>query len=273
MSEYGEGHPGVFGVTDLPAYQGDHDKGRTFYWGEDSGNIRRLIAARAAHRGPVRLEPALRPLQPLWDAITGPAPAGDDGEDLDVPAAYEEAPPARYEAPDLQMSLQLRRQPSPAPPRHHRQDPRGHGRTRRLRRDVLASLPPVTPKQWAEARAERQAEALAANDGAVAVPDAALAVLMRLLASADGTTASAAAEAMATETGSGSKSVAHRYLTALRVAGIARLDGSGRGAKFRRADSLRLAAVGPGLTVAPPTTAAPPAARPRARGRRASRPP
>ena len=89
---------------------------------------------------------------------------------------------------------------------------------------------------------------------------------MRLLASADGTTASAAAEAMATETGSGSKSVAHRYLTALRVAGIARLDGSGRGAKFRRADAPRPAAVGPGLTVVPPDDGG--AARPPAPGAR-----
>ena len=73
MSEYGEGHPGVFGVTDLP-YQGDHDKGRTFYWGEDSGNIRRLIAARAAHRGPVRLDRRCGPCSRCGTPSPAPPP-------------------------------------------------------------------------------------------------------------------------------------------------------------------------------------------------------
>ena len=60
------------------------------------------------------------------------------------------------------------------------------------------------------------------------VPSEAVPVLMRLLGSAGGTTASAAGLAIGK-----SKSVAHEYLTALRDHGIAEKTGGGRGSRFR----------------------------------------
>lgn len=103
--------------------------------------------------------------------------------------------------------------------------------------DAVAPLPPVPLEQWADITAMPQAETLAAKYGGIAVPQPQLAVLMRLLE--DGITAGKAGKALKAETGTGSKTLAHRYLSALRVAGIARLDGAGRGAKFRRADAPR----------------------------------
>jgi hypothetical protein len=77
LGEYGAGRPGAFGVTDLPADGAGFARGRAFSWGETPDGMRRLIATRAAARRPHQLEPALRALQPLWDAITSPGP--DDG--------------------------------------------------------------------------------------------------------------------------------------------------------------------------------------------------
>ena len=60
------------------------------------------------------------------------------------------------------------------------------------------------------------------------VPPEAMAVLMRLLAAPEGTTAGAAGLALGK-----SKSSAHDYLTALRDQGIAEKTGGGRGSRFR----------------------------------------
>ena len=62
------------------------------------------------------------------------------------------------------------------------------------------------------------------------VPPEAMAVLMRLLASPEGTTASAAGIAIGK-----SKWVAYEYLTALKDQRIAELTGAGRGSRFRLA--------------------------------------
>ena len=86
MGSYGGGAAGVFGVTELP-YDGDHQQGRTFYWGEESPGLLALVEARAARRGPHTLEPALAALGKLWAKITGQS--GDDedehGQDDDRP--------------------------------------------------------------------------------------------------------------------------------------------------------------------------------------------
>ena len=60
------------------------------------------------------------------------------------------------------------------------------------------------------------------------VPPEAMAVLMRLLAAPEGTTAGAAGLALGK-----SKSSAHDYLAALRDRGIAEKTGGGRGSRFR----------------------------------------
>jgi hypothetical protein len=127
----------------------------------------------------------------------------------------------------------------------------------------------VDEVQLAAVTAQRQAEALVENYGDVDVPAAVMQVLTRLLADPAGTSASEAGEAIKEATGTGSKSLAHRYLTALRVAKIARLDGSGRGARFRLAASPAPADPRPGLTVVPEddtAPAAPPARQPAAAG-------
>jgi hypothetical protein len=261
MSEYGEGHPGVFGVTDLPP-EGEVDKGRTFYWGESSAGIQRLIAARAATRRPLRqLEPALRALQPLWDAITSAAaPAGGGYDDLGSPPAAAAAAGPGFTRPDVQFGAGGQVVP-------------GTGQTRAkigaaldslaAADQTVAAVPDVDDSQWAAAVAQRQAQALAQNYGDVDVPEAVMQVLIPLLQHPDGTTAQLAGEAIKEATGTGSKSLAHRYLQALRVSGIARLDGSGRGSRFRHAASPAPAGPGPGLTVVPeddPPQAAPAAA-------------
>jgi hypothetical protein len=256
MSEYGEGHPGVFGVTDLPP-EGEVDKGRTFYWGESSAGIQRLIAARAATRRPLRrLEPALRALQPLWDAITSAAaPAGGGYDDIGDPPAAAAAAPAgpAFTRPDVQFGAGGQVVP-------------GTGQTRAkigaaldslaAADQTVAAVPHVDDGQWAAAVAQRQAQALAQNYGDTDVPAPVMQVLTRLLADPDGTTAQLAGEAVKEATGTGSKSLAHRYLQALRVAGIARLDGSGR-ARFRLATSPAPASPRPGLTVVPEDDPAP----------------
>jgi AAA domain len=249
MSEYGEGHPGVFGVTDLPP-EGEVDKGRTFYWGESSGGIQRLIAARARTRRPLRqLEPALRALQPLWDAITSAAvPAGGYDDIASPPAAAAVAPGQDFTRPDVQFGAAGQVVPGTEQTRAKI----GAALDSLAAADqTVAAVADVDDGQWAAAVAQRQAQALAQNYGDVDVPGPVMQVLTRLLADPDGTTAQLAGEAIKEATGTGSKSLAHRYLQALRVAGIARLDGSGRGARFRLATSPVPASPRPGLTVVP----------------------
>jgi hypothetical protein len=262
MSEYGEGHPGVFGVTDLPP-EGEVDKGRTFYWGESSAGIQRLIAARAATRRPLRqLEPALRALQPLWDAIISAAPAGGYDDIASPPAAAAAAAGPGFTRPDVQFGAggqvvpgteQTRAKISAALESNAAAD------------QTAAAVAEVDDARWDASLAQRQDQALAQNYGDVDVPAPVMQVLTRLLADPAGTSASEAGEAIKEVTGTGSKSLAHRYLTALRVARIARLDGSGRGARFRFATSPAPADPRPGLTVVPEDDTArpvPPAAAP-----------
>jgi hypothetical protein len=249
MSEYGEGHPGVFGVTDLPP-EGEVDKGRTFYWGESSAGIQRLIAARARTRRPLRqLEPALRALQPLWDAITSAAaPAGGYDDIASPPAAAGAAPGQDFTRPDVQFGAAGQVVPGTEQTRAKI----GAALDSLAAADqTVAAVPDVDDGQWAAAVAQRQAQALAQNYGDVDVPGPVMQVLTHMLADPDGTTAQLAGEAIREATGTGSKSLAHRYLQALRVAGIARLDGSGRGARFRLATSPVPASPRPGLTVVP----------------------
>src|SRR6185437_9518678 len=235
---------------------GEVDKGRTFYWGESAAGIQRLIAARAALRRPLRqLEPALRALQPLWDAITSAAvPAGgyDSGgyDGTASPQAGAAAAPAGpgFTRPDIQFGAGGQIVPGTEQTRAKI----GAALDSLAAADqTVAAVPDVDDSQWAAAVAQRQAQALAQNYGDTDVPAPVMQVLQRLLASPDGTTAQLAGEAIKEATGTGSKSLAHRYLQALRVAGIARLDGSGRGARFRLATSPAPASPRPGLTVVP----------------------
>ena len=260
MSEYGEGHPGVFGVTDLPP-EGEVDKGRTFYWGESSAGIQRLIAARARTRRPLRqLEPALRALQPLWDAITSADAPASGYDDLgNPPTAPAAAAPAGegFTRPDVQFGAGGQVVPGTEQTRAKI----GAALDSLAAADqTVAAAAAVDQSQWAAAVAQRRAQALAQNYGDVDVPGPVMQVLIPLLKDPAGTTSSRAGDAIVKATGSGSKSAAHRYLQALCVAGIARQDGSGRGACFRHADSPVPEGTRPALTVVPEDDTAPAAA-------------
>ena len=96
-----------------------------------------------------------------------------------------------------------------------------------------AAAPGVSEMRARLAAAKERNEAPAAvapvrHRAVPGVPPEAVAVLMRLLAAPEGTTAGAAGLALGK-----SKSSAHEYLTALRDQGIAEMTGGGRGSRFR----------------------------------------
>jgi hypothetical protein len=94
MGDYGGGNPGVFGVAAHPTYESmPFSRGRTFFWGDESTGMIRLIERRAAARRPFQLEPGLARLAPAWAEITGiPAPAG-----AGQPAPAQQQAPRREE--------------------------------------------------------------------------------------------------------------------------------------------------------------------------------
>jgi DNA-binding transcriptional ArsR family regulator len=185
MGEYGGGHPGVFGICELP-FNGSCQKGRTFYWGEEAPGLQRLVAERAATRAPYVLEPALATLEGTWAQITGAAPV--------TPASQE-----------------------------HPQEQPGNAIRERLAKVHAANEERPLPAQ---------AEALPEVPG---VPAGVTADLLRILSSSRLSSA-AAGQALGM-----SKSAAHRYLAALRDAGVVEMAGIGKSVKWRLA---RRAAVG-----------------------------
>ena len=93
MGTYGGNNAGIFGVCEHPVYAGmPYLRGRTFYWGDESPGLTRLIAARAAARTPYVLEPALAPLAGQWAAVTGAAPLDADRYDLATTRAGQAVP-------------------------------------------------------------------------------------------------------------------------------------------------------------------------------------
>ena len=86
IGSYGGNNPGVFGVCAHPTYEGmPFLRGRSFFWGDDSPGLVRLVADRAAAQSPYVLEAALEPLAEEWAAITGTAPAGAPAAPADAP--------------------------------------------------------------------------------------------------------------------------------------------------------------------------------------------
>jgi hypothetical protein len=214
MGSYGESHSGVFAVAELP-YTCHHVRGRTFYWGEEGPGLQRLVAARAAARRPYVLEPALSRLAGAWAKITAPAPPGDADEDLDLdlddtaePAGEGEVIP---DAAPIRVKADTARAAAAGTP-------------------PITAIPPGMEAHAARLLAERQQQALASNYGEVTIPGQVASALLSLLAAPDGTTSSQAAQVIGK-----SKPAAHRYLSALRASGVARLEGSGRAARFRLA--------------------------------------
>jgi len=228
MGEYGEGHPGVFLVTELGG-GGAWQRGRVFNLDEPAA-IDQIVTTRAATRPGYVLEPALAALAGDWHAITTSAGHHADHADHGGMAGVV-VMTGLAGGSVIQGSGQIRARTS-------------HARALAAELAVVPQLPPEMEQHAARLLAERQAQALAINYGDITVPDQIAAALLPLLAAPGGTTSSRAAAAIGR-----SRPAAHRYLSALRAAGIARLDGSGHTARFRLANPGEPRAV---LTVVPP---------------------
>ena len=224
MGQYGEGHPGVFLVTELGG-GGSYHRGRVFNL-DQPADIDTIVARRAGHRPPYQLEAALSALSADWAAITSQAPGdgdGDGGTDSNTggggPAAGPAGPGAAGQVlPGTgQITAKI-------------------GQARGLAADTpeIPAIPAGMEQHAAQLLAERRRQALEQNFSDVTIPAQVASVLLSLLAGPGGTTAGQAAGVIGK-----SKPAAHRYLSALRASGIARLDGSGRGARFRLADDTR----------------------------------
>jgi hypothetical protein len=216
MGEYGEGRPGVWLVYELGG-GGGYERGRVFKLSEPA-DIEAIVERRAATRRPYVPEPALASLNDLWDLVTGDGLVDDEDED----GAY--GPPAAGTAGGLM--------PGTA-------DIAAKTAAARAALDVGSSLmpaggasEPASAALAADVAAERTRQMLIENYGDIDIPPAARAVLMRLLADPAGTNAEYAAGHIGK-----TKSTAHRYLSALRAVGVARLDDSGKKARYRLASS------------------------------------
>jgi len=207
MGEYGEGRPGVFLITELGG-GGGYERGRVFNL-SDPASIDAIVARRAASRAPYTPEPALAPLAGQWAKITSGATGDEDQDD---------------EAATLPAAAGAGQVLAGTGPIRAKIDAARHAAAAGI------DIPDVPAEVAARVAAERQRQALQQNFGDVTIPGPAASALLSLLAAPDGTTSSQAAEVIGK-----SKPVAHRYLSALRASGVARLDGSGRGARFRLA--------------------------------------
>ena len=77
MGAYGEGHPGVFLVTELGG-GGGYDRGRVFKLSEPE-QLDRIVADRLARQRPYIPEPGFARMAKLWAQITGAIPDDDTG--------------------------------------------------------------------------------------------------------------------------------------------------------------------------------------------------
>ena len=148
MGAYGEGHPGVFLVTELGG-GGGYDRGRVFKLSEPD-ELDRIVAARLARQRPYIPEPGFARMAKLWAQITGAIP--------DDEAGSTDAGPDDTGGPA----------PRPGPGRRRRRDRRGHRQDRRRPRAGRAGprtgrrSPPEMRGHAAAMLAERRRQFLAA---------------------------------------------------------------------------------------------------------------
>jgi hypothetical protein len=203
MGEYGEGHPGVFLITELGG-GGGYERGRVFNLHKPE-DIDTIVARRAAARRPYVPDPALVSLSDLWAKATG------DDEDQDDDGAGTAGRPAsgRLIEGTEQITAKI-------------------GQARALTEEDL-ELPEIPPEMQAHAeeqREERRRQFFAVYTD-VAIPDEHLTAVLAMLAAPGGTSTGAVAGALGV-----SRTTAHRYLTRLVLAGHAEVRGRGRGAGF-----------------------------------------
>jgi hypothetical protein len=219
MGDYGGGNAGVFGITSLPT-TGDFQKGRTFYWGEESAGLLRLVEARSEHRPPFILEPALSGLADLWAAVEaeddGTPPEDLDDDDFDGEGAVGLILSGRRPA----------RQPEAAPVTP------GVGKLAAMVEEARALAdddddgPELTDEQEATVEAifaEKRSQFLADYTD-VTIDDGDLRKIIALLHQDGGCSAGDVAKAIGR-----SRTTAHRYLTHMIHANMAVLHEDGRG--------------------------------------------
>ena len=221
MASYGEGHPGVFLVTELGG-GGGYERGRVFNLSAIP-DIERIVSERAAVRRPYVPEPALAGLAGAWAKITGNAPY-EPGEDTPRAAA----PYGREDSEDEDGEDE-----APAP-YGGGYDSGGLAAKVAAARTAAASapgIPPVPPgmeDHAAAVLAERQRQ-FAEQYADVALPAGDQAALRTMLARPGGISTRAAASALP---GNWSHTYAHRQLMRWRAEGTAELRGKGSGRRW-----------------------------------------
>ncbi len=217
MGAYGEGHPGVFGICELP-FNGSYQKGRSFYWGERGDVIQDLVRDRMRDRRPHVLEPALARLQPKWDKILagsgrgaadeydaedlagpqgGPGAGEEDAFDVRVTAGGDVVPGGENLRSKIEQAWQVASQPDPEfRPLDDAARARAEAQLASMHAEVLADLVNVT------------------------IPAAAQVPLLDLLAAPQGTSSRDTAEALGIGRGA-----AYRWLKKLEQDGTAEIRG------------------------------------------------
>ena len=212
MGAYGEGHPGVFLVTELGG-GGGYDRGRVFKLSEPE-QLDRIVADRLARQRPYVPEPGFARMAKLWAQITGAIPedadAGSTGAGLD-------------DAGDLDLGVDLAEDAD---------ETAAVNAKIAAARELAAQgidVPDVDPEAWQRAVAERRRQFLA-QYADIDIPPDELAAILAMLAEAGRVSSADVAGALGT-----SRATAHRYLTRLALAGHAEVRGKGRGAGFHAA--------------------------------------
>ena len=230
MGAYGEGHPGVFLVTELGG-GGGYDRGRVFKLSEPE-QLDRIVADRLARQRPYIPEPGFARMAKLWAQITGALPDdetgstdasldGTGGLDLGLDLADDADETAAVNA-KIAAAREL------------------------AARDI--DVPDVDPEVWQRVVAERRRQFDAAYTD-VNLPEADQAAILAMLAAPGGVSTRAAAAALPW-----SHTTVHQQLQRWRLEGVAEMRGTG---SARRWHLTGRAAGGQHPAVYPPLRAVP----------------
>ena len=201
MGAYGEGHPGVFLVTELGG-GGGYDRGRVFKLSEPE-QLDRIVADRLARQRPYIPEPGFARMAKLWAQITGALP-----DDAGTGAGLDDAG-----GPALGLDLAEDADETAAV-------------TAKIAaaRELAAQdtdVPDVDPEVWQRVVAERRRQFDAAYTD-VNLPEADQAAILAMLAAPGGVSTRAAAAGL-----SWSHTTVHQQLQRWRLEGVAEMRGTG----------------------------------------------
>ena len=212
MGAYGEGHPGVFLVTELGG-GGGYDRGRVFKLSEPD-QLDKIVAGRLARQRPYTPEPGFARMAKLWAQITGTLP--DDG------TGSTGAGPGDAGVPDLGLDLAEDADETAAVTAKI-----AAARELAAQDPELTEIPPEMREHAAAMLAERRRQFFEALTD-VTIPDAAGSVLLSLIAAPAGTSTREAAQVIAARTGKPvSYQTVFRWCQRLRLDGVAEVRGTG----------------------------------------------